>query len=393
MFEAFLPFQPESAQLLSQQLSAHVFPQSVLLSGDRYTGRMSIALEIARVLSCTEDARNTCQCASCKDFSVYGMSNVVALGNRNHATRIEAAIAMVKERKDENSYLMLIRTVRIMLLQFHGALFASQETKSSALFESAASVNDVLIEFEEAASAAQRKQLLDRLEAALKPLAPHVKRSSPLTISQVRSLQDWIMQTSFRDNVRCIIFEGVEESTEGARNSLLKLLEEPPKQTYIIVISENPARLLPTILSRLQRHQVRPLMKEATNRLIAEFFDSHSLSYTSLEHCILSKAGIPCEEITKQAQKIIESLCTMTSLASLELDSIIEIIDEPARLEYFLRQFQQGVREQFLLGKISYHAAHSFIQFASEAAHKAGIFNQNRRLLVESLYYRLQEVV
>ncbi len=42
-----------------------------------------------------------------------------------------------------------------------------------------------------------------------------------------------------------------------AANALLKLLEEPPRQTIFLLVSHNPGALLPTILSRTQRVSVR----------------------------------------------------------------------------------------------------------------------------------------
>lgn len=48
------------------------------------------------------------------------------------------------------------------------------------------------------------------------------------------------------------ILDGVENSTKEAMNSLLKFLEEPESDTLAILISNNPDRLLETIVSRCQ---------------------------------------------------------------------------------------------------------------------------------------------
>ncbi len=50
-------------------------------------------------------------------------------------------------------------------------------------------------------------------------------------------------------------------NTECA-NKLLKLLEEPPEQTLFLLVSEEPEKLLPTILSRTQRIQVPRIGEE-----------------------------------------------------------------------------------------------------------------------------------
>ena len=45
-------------------------------------------------------------------------------------------------------------------------------------------------------------------------------------------------------------------------NKLLKLLEEPPRQTVFLLVSEDAASLLPTIISRTQRIHLGPLSEE-----------------------------------------------------------------------------------------------------------------------------------
>lgn len=42
-------------------------------------------------------------------------------------------------------------------------------------------------------------------------------------------------------------------------NKLLKLLEEPPEKTIFLLVSEAPDMILPTILSRTQRFNIRKI--------------------------------------------------------------------------------------------------------------------------------------
>ncbi len=53
-----------------------------------------------------------------------------------------------------------------------------------------------------------------------------------------------------------------ERMNTGCANKLLKLLEEPPAQTLFLLVSEEPGKLLPTILSRTQSIPVPPLHME-----------------------------------------------------------------------------------------------------------------------------------
>ena len=51
---------------------------------------------------------------------------------------------------------------------------------------------------------------------------------------------------------RVFIIEEAENMNDDAANSLLKVLEEPPDFSHIILVTANPFRLLPTIRSRCQ---------------------------------------------------------------------------------------------------------------------------------------------
>lgn len=392
MFEVLMPYRQDSATLMAQQIAGGVFPQALLITGHRYSGRFRLAMEAARALSCREGGQAACGCQSCRAFSSYGMSNVVYVGNRNHMSRIEAALAIMEDSGSESNRTFLIQTVRMMLLQFHPALLDGKDTKSSSNFEAASTVSEVLFDLEEARED-QLSELVQKLRTTLKPLYNHVRKSSALGIGQVRSIQEWTVQTSFSDQPRFIVLEGVEESTEGARNSLLKLLEEPPRQTYIMILSENPSRLLPTILSRLQRHHVRPLDSQTKNRVLSDLFSTNGDDYQSVEQFMLEKASVPCKELENLAQRYADSVLDHTPFDRSELDSLCSELDEPVRLEYFLTQFQEAVRARFLGGNCSTSVVSTLLEISGSFAQKAFIFNQNGKVLVESLYYRLREVV
>lgn len=56
----------------------------------------------------------------------------------------------------------------------------------------------------------------------------------------------------------------------AAANKLLKILEEPPANTVFFLVSEEPERLLPTILSRTQRLALPPLTQDELTQALME---------------------------------------------------------------------------------------------------------------------------
>lgn len=66
---------------------------------------------------------------------------------------------------------------------------------------------------------------------------------------------------------RVILFYQMERMLPGSADSLLKLIEEPPPETIIILTARDPENLLPTIQSRAQKIRFRPL----TDAMIIEY--------------------------------------------------------------------------------------------------------------------------
>ena len=390
MFESLLPYRKEVALDLIQQISAKTLPHALLFSGVPFSGRLSLALETARIVSCANDGALHCSCASCRSFARYAMHNVVFVGSRNHKIRIESALTNFTELRTKESQRQLLGALRMMLLQFHSALLDSSTQRQGAAFDAAAEIDETLFALEEASSD-EFPAYAEKLQSLLKPLLTTTNRATSLTIGQVRSLQEWTLHTSFEHRPRWIILEGVEHSTVGTRNSLLKLLEEPPKQTFIVLISEHPTRLLPTILSRVQHFHIRPFSEDEKNRLLAEVFFADGSTYTSLYHYILERSGIPCQRLTKQAQEFLERIGSHVVLSHKELSALCEEFDEQVSLEYFFDEFLTAVRQKYLQGEFTAKESSRLAKIVGEAKGKATLFNQNKKLLVESLHYRLQE--
>lgn len=67
---------------------------------------------------------------------------------------------------------------------------------------------------------------------------------------------------------RLVVIENAEAITEQAQNAFLKLLEEPKTNTFFIIVTNNPDSLLPTILSRSSKLEVRPITSQQSQDLI-----------------------------------------------------------------------------------------------------------------------------
>lgn len=71
-----------------------------------------------------------------------------------------------------------------------------------------------------------------------------------ITIDQVRALDDFLHVGTHRAGLRVVLVHPAEAMNRNTANALLKTLEEPAEGSLFILVSHNPARLLPTIRSR-----------------------------------------------------------------------------------------------------------------------------------------------
>lgn len=108
-------------------------------------------------------------------------------------------------------------------------------------------------------------KLLDLQDAAKLDSYPYFTHlhdpESSWSIDTVRKLSEFLrLKTTGSHPVRRIaILEDAQLLTVEAQNALLKILEEPPVDTVIILTTCNIHDLLPTIVSRLQRLSVEPV--------------------------------------------------------------------------------------------------------------------------------------
>jgi DNA polymerase-3 subunit delta' len=80
-----------------------------------------------------------------------------------------------------------------------------------------------------------------------------------IRIDQIRELIRIFSLKSYEGNIRIAIVLQAHRLNPSAGNALLKILEEPPDRSLLILTTENPAELLPTILSRCQHMKLKPV--------------------------------------------------------------------------------------------------------------------------------------
>ena len=205
--------QDELKARLMETARRGVVPHAQLFSGRNGAGTFPLALAYARYLNCTERTEtDACgHCRSCLQFNELAHPDL----------HFVFPIVSDKKRKKTvcDDYLDEWRTLLRQRVYFDLDMWLDQMETSGKQALIYAEESDQII----------RKTTLRIYEA------------------EYRVLLVWMPE---RMNAACA-------------NKLLKLIEEPPARTVILMVTDTPAGILGTILSRAQRLDVRPIESEA----------------------------------------------------------------------------------------------------------------------------------
>jgi len=83
-------FYQSSFELLKNDIQIGKLPGAILLSGPEFSGKLTTALEIARILTCSGDKSENCNCDSCRRNNEIINPNVLIAGSRECLLEIKA---------------------------------------------------------------------------------------------------------------------------------------------------------------------------------------------------------------------------------------------------------------------------------------------------------------
>jgi DNA polymerase III subunit gamma/tau len=113
------------------------------------------------------------------------------------------------------------------------------------------------------------------------------------SVDQVRELRDNVRFAPVRGRYKIYIIDEVHMLTSQAFNALLKTLEEPPAHVIFVFATTEPNKVLPTILSRCQRFDLRRIPTQIIARQLESIAkqESVSLSVAAAEAIAVASEG------------------------------------------------------------------------------------------------------
>ncbi|MGB2271827.1 MAG: hypothetical protein ACPH15_02290, partial [Pseudomonadales bacterium] len=205
-----------------------------------------------------------------------------------------------------------------------------------------------------------------------------------------------LQQTAQQGGNKVCVISPAEQMNENAANALLKILEEPPANTYFLLVAHHASKILPTIISRCQRLSFAiPPRQEIINWLSEDFAND------KIQQALEKGRGFPGRVyellnggIDAQSD---ESLLVSFFAGQETAQSVVKNVDSaqlPDFLDSFLRLISHSLKSgqdapvaaanNRVLSQLSACELHQIYDCVA-AAKVALAQNANPRLLLESL--------
>ena len=235
----------------------------------------------------------------------------------------------------------------------------------------------------------------------------HDSKSVPteIRVEQIRKALSFFGSTAGSGGWRVAIIESMDELNRSGANALLKLVEEPPPKSLILMVTSTPGRLLPTIRSRCRVLRFNPLGEDALVAALQQAQPDVSANDAKTaarlaEGSVRMGLAFLDEDrlaIISHVEAALKALPTVDEQALLQMANGLQPRDKTAEFETMLETI-----DRFILDMTRARAGEGARRLAplgevwekkARAAREVDAFNLDRRPFVLSLFNDLADAM
>lgn len=372
----------QAGKLLAGDIKHNRLPGAILFAGPEASGKLTAALETARILSCHENPQGKwiCECPSCLQHKSLVCSNLMLMGPRDCSLEISAAAKTFTEADfinakyiDAARYLFL-RSVRKLTMRFNGILWEgdSNLNKIGSLIEE---INENLeqLDFPRALpEITEVKKICEEIIKLCMKLEDDFLYDS-IPINQIRNMEAWAHIKS-EEGRKTVIIENADRMQTSVRNALLKILEEPPEDVVFILLTSKRNAIMQTILSRVRTYNFTDRTIEQQREVIQRVFHNDDFS-GSLNDYLLTYLPVTPSEIKAQARILYNSVASRQICNIEEIVKKCEKFNPRIELNLFLADLAYFMRPM-LNSQAGSEAASQAMQLLRNCSDNITLYNQ-----------------
>jgi DNA polymerase III delta prime subunit len=269
--------QENFTNLLINDINSNSLSNSMIFVGEKYTGRLSSALEFVRIINCLNDKSDDCQCNNCKRIKELNFEGLLLLSRRDYSNLLKEFINIYNKNQAQNILDEIKRIIKLFSLPLQDFLIKDifNEQDKKEIYNALDQANDILLNNK--FSSLELEKILsieDKIQDKYKKLN--------IPIDSLRAMIDW-SYISNPDIKRVVIIDHVEYLERNSQNILLKRLEEPSLNLYFILICSNLNNIVKTILSRCRIYYLKKLTEEEVRKIIKINFTENVVDCNSID--------------------------------------------------------------------------------------------------------------
>ena len=381
----------EAGKLLAADIRHNRLPGAILFSGSEASGKLTAALETARILSCHENPQGKwlCECPSCLQHKSLICSNLMLMGPRDCSLEISAAAKTFTDAHfinakfiDAARYLFL-RSVRKLTLRFNGILWEGDSSlnKIGSLIEEINENLEVLDFPRELPDITEVKKICEEISKLCNKLEEDFLYDS-IPINQVRNMEVWA-HIKTEEGRKTVIIENADRMQISVRNALLKILEEPPEDVVFILLTSKRNAIMQTILSRVRTYNFADRTLNQQQEVIQRVFHNDDFN-GSINDYLLTYLPVTPSEIKGQARVFYNSVANRQICNIEEIVKKCEKFNPRIELRLFLSNIA-AFTKPLLNSQAGTEAAAQTMQLLRNCSDNITLYNQSPASALEIL--------
>lgn len=150
------------------------------------------------------------------------------------------------------------------------------------------------------------------------------KLKSELAVDDARQLSEFFGLTAGSGGWRVAIIDAADDLNNASANALLKLIEEPPPKCILLLVCNQPGRLLRTIRSRCMRIDLAPLSQAETLKVLTNLPLDEPPSHENMEVAAKLAGGSPGRGLELLNSTGAKSFAAFQAMAHMTSASLVE---------------------------------------------------------------------